>query len=766
MARDPHRYRLARAGVLNVWQYDEQVFTFADGRLLLRGTNGAGKSKTLEMLLPFVLDGDKARMTATGRQGSQLLWLMSDGGSGTGTRIGYLWLELARVDASGQTQVVTCGIGLRYSAGARTVTTWQFTVPGGVPDLCEADGAPVSAPRCKDLVLSLGGSVFEAPRAYKEHVGRLLFGLEPQAYDDLLRLLYWLRQPQVGEDIDPARLVAMLDEALPALDDDAVRQVGEAFDDLAEHGERVEKLAAAAAAMAASAAVYRRYAATVVRERAAAVLAAEKERAARARAVSQESAALEQVVGALDAAQAEQRSAGERLAQVSSRVQVLESGPLARNQQVLREKQRRATDLTAAAARARQSADRAAARAEDGQARVERGAAELSEQGRRTAASAMEIDAGLRGSGLAGTLPAADDAVALAEALVDAVPTARHRLTTVRAAVSVVREAVVRVEQSTRVRDAAAERSAEAERREEQAAGTLADAAREVTGLAEAWSREAFAWAQERSELVAGLDIPSPAPTALDALAEQARAVAAPVLLSLRTDEAQAAARRGAAETLLRELSVRRATVLSETDPAPPEPALPRPGRSPQRGLPLWRLVDVRDGVDAALIEAALQAAGLLDAQVLADGSVLAADTLDTVLLPTAPLRGPTLADALRPDVPVDSPVSARVVADALATVALIDGVGDVDGPPALGRDGSWRLGPLRGRAHKSVAQYIGSAARVAERARRLAAVETDQAAATAELASAAAAERGAAGEQTSLLDWLDRLPASGALRA
>ena len=48
---------------------------------------------------------------------------------------------------------------------------------------------------------SLGGSVFEAPPAYKEHVGRLLFGLEPQAYDDLLRLLYWLRQPQVGEDI-------------------------------------------------------------------------------------------------------------------------------------------------------------------------------------------------------------------------------------------------------------------------------------------------------------------------------------------------------------------------------------------------------------------------------------------------------------------------------------------------------------------------------------------------------------------------------------
>jgi ABC-type uncharacterized transport system ATPase subunit len=101
MARDPHRLRLARAGVLNVWQYDEQVFAFADGRLLLRGTNGAGKSKTLEMLLPFVLDGDKARMTATGRQGSSLLWLMTDGATVTGNRTGYLWLELARTDPDG-----------------------------------------------------------------------------------------------------------------------------------------------------------------------------------------------------------------------------------------------------------------------------------------------------------------------------------------------------------------------------------------------------------------------------------------------------------------------------------------------------------------------------------------------------------------------------------------------------------------------------------------------------------------------------------------
>jgi hypothetical protein len=36
------------------------------GRMILRGTNGSGKSRALEMLLPFLLDADRRRMDATG----------------------------------------------------------------------------------------------------------------------------------------------------------------------------------------------------------------------------------------------------------------------------------------------------------------------------------------------------------------------------------------------------------------------------------------------------------------------------------------------------------------------------------------------------------------------------------------------------------------------------------------------------------------------------------------------------------------------------
>ncbi|GAB3463043.1 hypothetical protein GCM10027570_49830 [Streptomonospora sediminis] len=73
------RYRLNRAGIQNVWHYDDHVFDFADGRLLLRGRNGAGKSKALEMLLPFLLDGDARRLDTTGSSRTSLRWLLLEG---------------------------------------------------------------------------------------------------------------------------------------------------------------------------------------------------------------------------------------------------------------------------------------------------------------------------------------------------------------------------------------------------------------------------------------------------------------------------------------------------------------------------------------------------------------------------------------------------------------------------------------------------------------------------------------------------------------
>lgn len=238
VAASPYRWRLSRGGLLNVWQYDDHVFDFADGRLLLRGANGAGKSKTLEMLLPFVLDADRARMDAAGRRGGTLSWLMLDGFDGT-LRTGYVWVELVRKTEAGGQEHRTLGVGIRASGSARTVSCWCFLLPGRVgTDLqLEDDAGPLSAAACRDAVTETGGEFFDSPRSYKNAVGRTLFGLDEAAYDDLLRLLYWLRSPQIGESVEIAVLDRTLALALPELDRPVVAAAAENLDALAEFGE-------------------------------------------------------------------------------------------------------------------------------------------------------------------------------------------------------------------------------------------------------------------------------------------------------------------------------------------------------------------------------------------------------------------------------------------------------------------------------------------------------------------------------------------------
>ncbi|MDI9515444.1 MAG: hypothetical protein QM320_00530 [Bacteroidota bacterium] len=156
------RFRLSRAGVLNVWQYDEQVFDFDGGRLLLRGTNGAGKSKTLELLLPFCIDGDRQRMNASGRAQTPLTWLMLDGIDDK-LRTGYVWVEFERTDGAGGVEHVTCGVGLRASRTSSSVTTWMFCTPQRVGidlHLEDADG-PLSSPALKGALASAGRFLFK-----------------------------------------------------------------------------------------------------------------------------------------------------------------------------------------------------------------------------------------------------------------------------------------------------------------------------------------------------------------------------------------------------------------------------------------------------------------------------------------------------------------------------------------------------------------------------------------------------------------------------
>jgi uncharacterized protein (TIGR02680 family) len=805
----PHRFRLSRAGIVNVWQYDDQVFEFADGRLLLRGANGAGKSKTLEMLLPFVLDGDKLRMTASARHHTSLLWLMTDGYDGTG-RVGYLWVEFVRTSDNGDPEWFTCGVGVRASQSTRTATAWYFTSPlrVGADLLLEDATGPLPRERCRAAV-EADGHFFESPRQYKQHVGETLFGLTAPRYDELLRLLYWLRQPQVGEDIEPGRLAEILSVALPELDGAAVRAAGGTLDELAAFGEQLARRRQAATAMSGFARLYAEYARGVAAGRGGALADAHRELTRLEREVGRRAAELAEVTAKIAVNEDDQQAAVAAVEQALQRRQDLEASPEARSHQQLLALAARVSELAADAtsggghaSTARKQADTARRRAKsdaDGLARDVRGLAVVG-QSLATECTALglhaavtvpaalldpQLDPGLV-AGLDAGLdqPRPGDAAGLDAALAGYAETIGACLPLVgerQAAVRVVAEARHRAEQADADRNAAEREAARLEAIAQTERGRLAGAARTAAAQEESFTAALAAWrADERTVAV---EIPDGITAeTVQHIGALARAAAGPLLDELAATGDRAASQRLSAERLLAELAERRAVIDAEPDPAPAPPPLGRSGRDDADGAPLWRLVEFADHLDAgqrAGLEAALESAGLLDAWVRVDGRVLGADQRD-VVLPSGPeVRGPSLRDVLAVNRPGGCPVSAQTIRGVLARIAIepsveppIEPFAEPPGvPPAMvagqaGLDGRWRLGPLTGLAAKPAAQYIGATARVAERARRLAEIDAQLTAAQESRRVAASAEEQARGRRASIEAWLHAVPPYGPLLA
>ena len=762
----PQRFSLSRGGILNVWQYDDQVFDFGGGRLLLRGTNGAGKSKTLEMLLPFVIDGDKAKITASGRHHTSLLWLMLDGYTGA-NRTGYLWVEFARPTADGGSETLTCGIGLRASDSARTATTWYFTSPRRVGvDLHLTDAAgPLSMQRLRAEV-ETDGHFFDpnATRRYREHVGQLLFGLPLDQYEDLLRLLYWLRQPQVGEDIDPKRLAEQLVQALPQIDESALRSAGDTFDQLEEFGEQIDRQERAAAAIGSFLQSYRTYARGVVAERAQAVVdAADVERRAR-REVRRLERAVAETLDGLDRARAAQHRAESELADAAARITQLKAGPEARAQAQLLALDDHLTTRLQLADQAERRLVEQQQRVSEAQRRATDAAVDLVAATTEWVSRARTVRAEGADAGIVGPLARvahlaiaepdwrAPDSVVELRAALAAAPEelldVRDRVGVARAAVKVVDAARGRAED---LRSDAVRREEDSARAETTLAGRQARHDEAVTATMDA-TEQFVAALTTWLEMTAAVPVPRPEISAeeLGAFGAVVADAVAPVRAEAEQHRADARARLAAAEGDQEQVRAQRAEVAAERDPRPAPPVWRRDDRGALEaigGAPFWRLVDFRDDIDAptrAAVEAALEGSGLLDAWVTAEGRVVP-EVEDAFLIDGSPEpqegTGRSLAAVLRADSHLSGAVPSDVVDAVLSRVGLVDdqrsgAAPDDDSPDGgpradrtlahvrIGLDGSWRAGPLVGRSNKERAQFIGAAARDAERSRRLAALD------------------------------------------
>ena len=254
------RFKPSRAGVINVWDYVDEEWAFADGRLALRGHNGSGKTKALEVLFPFVLDGvaDSRRLDPFSGENrtmkSNLLF------RGQESEYGYVWMEFARPDAArpdaarpeaAQPETITLIIGMRAHRNTDGVRM-SFFVTGrriGVDfGLLSADSRPLTERQLRAVLEP--DAWRRTATEYRDLVDHRLFGLGRERYAQLLDLLLALRRPLLAKDLDPAKVSDTLTAGLSPVDEDLVQQAARDFENLAAVQKLFDDLTAANAAVA------------------------------------------------------------------------------------------------------------------------------------------------------------------------------------------------------------------------------------------------------------------------------------------------------------------------------------------------------------------------------------------------------------------------------------------------------------------------------------------------------------------------------------
>ncbi|MGH2861511.1 MAG: TIGR02680 family protein, partial [Solirubrobacteraceae bacterium] len=236
------RWQPLRIGLDDIFYYDHQEFAFRDGRLLLRGNNGTGKSKVLALTLPFLLDGELSphRVEPDADSNKRMEWNLLLGGEHPNTdRLGYTWLEFGRIGDHGS-EFCAIGCGMKASAGRGITSHWFFITDlrvGEELSLVDHTGVALSADRLAEE-LGARGTVHRRKRDYRRAIDERLFGLGEQRYGALIDLLVKVRQPQLSKRPDERSLSTALTDALPPLDQALVHNVAEAFraleDDAAE----------------------------------------------------------------------------------------------------------------------------------------------------------------------------------------------------------------------------------------------------------------------------------------------------------------------------------------------------------------------------------------------------------------------------------------------------------------------------------------------------------------------------------------------------
>ncbi|CCH28282.1 TIGR02680 family protein [Actinosynnema sp. NPDC047251] len=808
-----NRWRLHRGGIVNIWQYTEQTFDFSGGRAIFQGTNGSGKSRTLELLLPLCLDGDLRQVGSKGFDTVSLRRLMLDDYDGGPNRIGYAWVELVRGD-----EHLTCGLGVKASKTSQAITdSWRFVTSARVGhglQLIGAERTPLGPAQLRDLI---GADCVLEEAAFRAKIAETVYGVPGARYGDLLHLQRTLRNPDVGLKVLEGQLEQILSDALPPLDQAMVEQLATSFDDLESIRENIVRLSSADAALGTFLKTYGDYAFGGLRSSADRLGAAEDA----VRKLERSSAKL---AAALSGTAAERASAEHSLTsleageqQAEETIGALKELPAFRDLQDLQTREKLVAEKRSSAIAALDMANKQRSQEDgsvDGVLRLLRRLAD--DLG--TAEELVEpLRHHLRVAGLAEALAPDVPRVAVVDAVVRTesvrakpdpeaeplpidrrVPPALSDLdlepaaarTTEIASLARQRGALAlalhrqaeELETAQRKVDALRQTARDAQQAATESSALRNQEAQELAEVALTWLDDVRSWQESGPgrpenalELPASVD-----PVAARKLTSAAREWVGPLVAVAREAAHGVTVRRGDLRGAIDALDAELAALRSGTARVPERGRYALAGREPAAGSPFYRLVDFQPDVDdtrRAGLEAALEASGLLDAWVTASGTTTpspSSSSSDVLAVAAEPVTGPSLASVLTPAVDPGSPVPTDVVAALLASVSLAERTPSTapasstlePGTFAVTPDGGWRAGVLTGAWRKDAAEFIGAGAREAARRRRIAELEDELAALRTELGEAETELAAAHGLVDQWENHLDRFPADRELVA
>ena len=206
-----NRWKMNRMGFVNFWLYDEETFDLCDGKILLRGQNGAGKSITTQSFIPFILDGDRTprRLDPFGSSDRRMeYYFLGEGEKEEST--GYLFLEFRKPETE---QYRTICIGQRAQKG-KPMSFWGFILLDGRRigydlQLYQQVGSTKIPNSKQDMKKVLGDDVpfTDVQREYKAMVNKYLFGFpRMDQYEQYIQLLIKVRAPKLSKEFRPKKV--------------------------------------------------------------------------------------------------------------------------------------------------------------------------------------------------------------------------------------------------------------------------------------------------------------------------------------------------------------------------------------------------------------------------------------------------------------------------------------------------------------------------------------------------------------------------------